>query len=105
MRTTLGKQRYHSGTAAKQLWEEMNIELLKFREATSYTGKAREWQAYKEALRSISNQEPYKSAEAAEGQLGHFLADTMESGQWPQDARAFAEQLAEFMALCWRGLA
>jgi hypothetical protein len=74
----------------------MNIEVLKFRVTTSYTSKAGEWHTYKETLRFQLNQEPYNSAKAAEGQLGRFLADTMESGQWPHDVRTFAMELADF---------
>jgi len=83
---------------AMQLWHEIHGKLREFRETTKYEGKAgADWQAYKQALRSVSWKESLP-AMTAHRQLGLFVDESKKRGEWFADSAVFADCLARFYA-------
>ncbi|KAI4639939.1 hypothetical protein J4E93_008738 [Alternaria ventricosa] len=83
---------------AMQLWHAIHRKLKEFRETTKYEGKAgADWQAYKQALRSVSWKESLP-AMTAHRQLGLFVEEMKKRGEWFASSEGFADDLARFYA-------
>lgn len=83
---------------AMQLWHEIHGKLKEFRETTKYEGKAgADWQAHKQALRSVSWKESLP-AMTAHRQLGLSVEESKKRGEWFASSAVFADHLARFYA-------
>ena len=96
MLAAIGGPRLRKGIAAMRLWTKMHSKLRDFQSSTGYDGKAADWDAHKQSLKSRSWKDAYMPALTAYRKLGLFVREMRERREWVVGADGFAADLADF---------